>query len=314
LSRKGGYSYDYEVIEAIVKEVSRKVSSVSLHFADYPVGLESRVDKVKSLLNLESDDVVHMVGIHGTGGIVKTAIAQAVYNSIGFQFEGLCFLEDVRENSMKFGLEHFQEIVLSELCHMDINIGCVTEGIPLIKETLHKKKVLLVLDDVDKLMQLQVIAGSSDWFGLGSRVIITTQDKDLLARHGVEFKRTYEVEELSEKEALNLLSLKDRYGKIRDKIIQSVGYKAVDLSFAPDQYEKIRDKNIQSILKLIFDSFLFFNGCKLVEVEDILGSHYGLSVKDSIGAFIAKSIIKFDSRLWLPQDAVQALQEKLVSN
>jgi hypothetical protein len=289
LSRKGGYSYEYEVIEAIVKEVSRKVSSVSLHFADYPVGLESRVDKVKSLLNLESDDVVHMVGIHGIGGIGKTAIARAVYNSIGFQFEGLCFLKDVRENSMKFGLEHLQEIVLSELCHMDINIGCVTEGIPIIKERLHKKKVLLVLDDVDKLMQLQVIAGSSDWFGLGSRVIITTQDKDLLARHGVEFKRTYEVEELSEKEALNLLSWKDQYGKIRDK-------------------------NIQSVLKLIFDFFLFFNGCKLVEVEDILGSHYGLSVKDSIGAFIAKSIIKFDSRLWLPQDAVQALQEKLVSN
>jgi hypothetical protein len=289
LSRKGGYSYEYEVIEAIVKEVGRKVSSVSLHFADYPVGLESRVDKVKSLLNLESDDVVHMVGIHGTSGIVKTAIARAVYNSIGFQFEGLCFLEDVRENSMKFGLEHLQEIVLSELYHMDINIGCVTEGIPLIKETLHKKKVLLVLDDVDKLMQLQVIAGSSDWFGLGSRVIITTQDKDLLARHGVEFKRTYEVEELSEKEALNLLSWKDQYGKIRDK-------------------------NIQSVLKLIFDFFLFFNGCKLVKVENILRSHYGLSVKDSIGAFIAKSIIKFDSRLWLPQDAVQALQEKLVSN
>ncbi|CAK8574973.1 unnamed protein product [Lathyrus sativus] len=114
---KGGYEYKF--IESIVKEVhsmiSRVFSRASLRVADYPIGLESRVGKVKSLLSLESDDLVQMVGIHGIGGIGKTTIALGVYNSIGGQFEGLCFLEDVRENSMKFGLVHLQEIVLSDM-------------------------------------------------------------------------------------------------------------------------------------------------------------------------------------------------------
>jgi hypothetical protein len=56
----------------------------------------------------------------------------------------------------------------------------------LIKERLHLKRILLVLDDVDKLDQLEKLAGKADWFGLGSRIIITTRDKHLLRAHGVE--------------------------------------------------------------------------------------------------------------------------------
>ncbi|MCI60902.1 TMV resistance protein N-like, partial [Trifolium medium] len=46
-----------------------KINRTLLHVANYPVGLESRLGKVKSLLKVPSDDVVHMVGIHGIGGI-----------------------------------------------------------------------------------------------------------------------------------------------------------------------------------------------------------------------------------------------------
>ncbi|MCI17635.1 TMV resistance protein N-like, partial [Trifolium medium] len=176
--------YESKFIETIVKEVYRKVSRVSLPVADYPVGLESRVYKVISLLNLDSYDVVHMVGIHGIGGIGKTTIARAVYNSISNQFDGQCFLEDVRENSMKFGLVHLQNIVLSMICcDGDINVQNEKEGISMIRQRLCRKKVLLVLDDVNKKEQFKAIAGASNWFGPGSRVIITTRDNNLLLRH-----------------------------------------------------------------------------------------------------------------------------------
>ena len=197
--------YEYVFIEKIVKEISNKISRVPLHVADYPVGLESRVLEVNSLLNDGSDVGVLMVGIYGIGGIGKTTLARAVYNFIADQFEGLCFLENVRENSIKHGLVHLQEMLLSEILgEKDIRLGSIYKGIPIIKHRLHQKKVLLVLDDVDMLEQLQKIVGEPDWFGFGSTIIITTRDNCLLASHGIEKK--YEVEGFSKKEALVLLS------------------------------------------------------------------------------------------------------------
>jgi hypothetical protein len=38
-----------------------------IYVADYPVGLQSRVLEVKSVLDMGSDRRVHMVGVHGIG-------------------------------------------------------------------------------------------------------------------------------------------------------------------------------------------------------------------------------------------------------
>lgn len=90
--------------QKIVELVPSKINRVPLLATNYPVvGLESQVIKVKKLLDVGSDDVVHMVGIHKLGGIGKMTLAVAVYNfvaiynSIADHFEGLCFLENVRE-------------------------------------------------------------------------------------------------------------------------------------------------------------------------------------------------------------------------
>ena len=60
----------------------------------------------------------------------------------------------------------------------------------MIKRKLKQKKVLLILDDVDEHKQLQAIIGSPDWFGRGSRVIITTRDENLLVLHNVKITYT----------------------------------------------------------------------------------------------------------------------------
>ena len=65
---------------------------------------------------------------------------------------------------------------------------------PIIKKRLCCKKVLLILDDVDKLEQLQALAGGRDWFGSGSLIVITTRDKHLLAAHQIE--KTYEMKKI----------------------------------------------------------------------------------------------------------------------
>ncbi|KAK7364195.1 hypothetical protein VNO80_12679 [Phaseolus coccineus] len=266
---KLGSEYEHEFIAKIVKEVSNKINRRPLHVADYPVGMEHRVQKIKSLLQFGSDIGVHIVGIHGIGGMGKTTLARAVYNSIADQFEGLCFLDGVRENAVKHGLVHLQEILLSEIVgEKDIKIGSVSKGISIIKHRLNRKKVLLILDDVDKLEQVRATVGERDWFGCGSRVIITTRDKHLL--HGVDGK--YEVEDLNEEEALELLSWNAFKDDTVDPSYKDISNQAVayasglplalevigsllfgksirEWESALDQFKKIPNKRIQDILK-----------------------------------------------------------------
>ena len=67
------------------------------------------------------------------------------------------------------------------------------------------EKVLIVLDDVDWTSQLEYLVPHRDWFGRGSRIIITTRDKHLLVQHGVD--AIYEVQGLDFEESINLFSL-----------------------------------------------------------------------------------------------------------
>ncbi|KAL6329276.1 hypothetical protein AAG906_015476 [Vitis piasezkii] len=67
---------------------------------------------------------------------------------------------------------------------------------------LHSMKVLIVLDDVNHRQQLEALAGNHNWFGRGSRIIITTRERHLLIEKEVD--ATYEAKELDEDESLML--------------------------------------------------------------------------------------------------------------
>ncbi|XP_056173895.1 disease resistance protein RPV1-like [Syzygium oleosum] len=54
------------------------------------------------------------------------------------------------------------------------------EGKKVIKERLCSKMVLLLLDDVDEASQLDALVQKREWFGKGSKIIITTRDQGIL--------------------------------------------------------------------------------------------------------------------------------------
>src|ERR1044072_5671539 len=105
----GRPGYELEFIKKIVEEVSSRINRLPLHVANYPVGLEPRLQEFCSLLDVGSDESVVMAGIWGMGGIGKTTLAREVHNLIADQFERLCFLDGVSETSRIKGVVHLQE-------------------------------------------------------------------------------------------------------------------------------------------------------------------------------------------------------------
>ncbi|XP_061376473.1 disease resistance protein Roq1-like [Gastrolobium bilobum] len=316
--KHGGGEYEHVFIRNIIERVSRKLNRPLLQIADYPIGLEARIRNALSVMGAEFDNKVNMLGIHGIGGIGKSTIARAIYNLIAHQFEGSCFLANIREKSTRHGLEQIQETMLCELIgERNFKLGDVNQGIQILKERLQQKKVLLILDDVDKREQLQATAGGIDWFGSGSTIIITTRDKHLLDIHGV--KNLSEVKKLNDIEALELFSwnaLKNKqvhpsymeiikravhYGSGLPLALETIGSnlfgKALDeWKSALEAYEGIPNKDIQDILKVSYDGleenekeiFLdiacFFKGCSVRYISSVLqarGFHpkYGIMVK-----------------------------------
>jgi hypothetical protein len=203
----GSYT-ESEFIQGIVEEISKnpKLNRKQLFVAKYPVGIHSCVEAIKLLLNIESHDV-RMVGIYGLGGVGKTTIARAIYNIFFYHFEGSIFLENVRENSeTNKGIIKLQENLLCQILgNRNLKVYNIPGGTNMINETLCRKKVLIILDDVDELAQMENLLERCDFLSSGSRIIVTTRNKHLLTtfRNGLS---TYKVTELDEHEAIELFS------------------------------------------------------------------------------------------------------------
>ncbi|QHO54025.1 TMV resistance protein N [Arachis hypogaea] len=195
-----------EDIKNIVEHITHMLDMKELFVANHPVGVESRVEEVIELLKDQQQENPLLLGIWGMGGSGKTTISKAIYNKLFREFEGRCFLLNIREVwDQDNGILYLQQQLLSSIFKTTkIKVENIESGKSILEKRLGQKKILLVLDDVDKLEQLNSLAASRKWFCPGSIIIITTRDEHLL--RCLRIDKLYSMKELNDKESIELFS------------------------------------------------------------------------------------------------------------
>ncbi|KAG7941004.1 hypothetical protein I3843_16G015700 [Carya illinoinensis] len=194
LQNRGESEFIKIIVDGIFRELNDTLSIVDerhLTGIDYPVRELWR----SHILALQVDEV-RFIGLCGMSGIGKTTLARVVFQRIRRQFQACSFLENV---SAECNVDALLEKLLSDMMlRSEKDKWDASKGRAVIKNRLRSKRVLIVIDDADKKEQLETLVGNCDWFGMGSRIIITTKDKHLLERHGVPMKYIYMVKGLNE--------------------------------------------------------------------------------------------------------------------
>ncbi|XP_050233870.1 disease resistance-like protein DSC1 [Mercurialis annua] len=311
-----------KLIQEIVEDVLKKLNNMSLSSDSKGlVGIDPHIDKIESLLCAGLTDV-RFLGIWGMGGAGKTTIAEVVFTRLSSKFDGCCFLTNVNEESERYGLLRLQEQLFSKLMEQEnVNICSNHTRATFDKFRLRRRKVLIVLDDVNNLRQLVPLAGEHNWYGPGSRIIITSRDRDVL-KDKVDV--TYKMEELDHHEALQLFSLyafkqdfpeKDfmklskqfvNYAKGNPLGLRVLGSflhqrNIMEWESALRKLEKNVSQEIQNVLKVSYDGlddeekgvFLdiacFFNGDNRDAVARILNGSFSADI--ALSVLVSRSLL-----------------------
>jgi len=333
-----------KLIEEIVSDIQKKLQHMPAPSIDSKriIGMKSRVEDIESLLSFGSTGVL-IVGIWGLGGIGKSTTAEAVYHRNSHKFEGHCFFRNVMAESHKHGLVHvLQEILREVLENKDLNIGTKVLP-PYIKRMLQRKKVLIVLDDVNSSLDLRDLLGEDGLFGQGSRIIVTSRDWQVLI-NACEEDNIYEVKNLNEDDALELFSLHafrqnnpiQGYTELSKSVVSCVEgiplflealgaslYKKTSVEYWESKVAQLRTKigeDIKKSLEMCFDElnqtekkiFLdiacFFGWCR----RDVLHQTLDLEERSGIDRLTDMCLIKIiDNRIWM-HDMLQKLGRQIV--
>ncbi|CAN0920052.1 Disease resistance protein L6 [Linum grandiflorum] len=229
------------IIDKVFTEVESHLRANYTLILDELVGIDSQVEEVVRLLNLDSASE-KIIGIYGMGGLGKTTLAKAVYDKVSTKFERCCFLDNIRDT-------------LSEK-----NAKNVGDGIQIIRDRVCRHKLLIVFDDVDEKFQFNEVLGKLNHFSKDSRFLITTRNA-----RGLELlqeSKLFQLEEMSPDHSLKLFS-KHAFGvDYPPKDYASLSKEFVQVATGLPLYIKV-------IGSLLFRMDKIFWEAKLMELKEI---------------------------------------------
>ncbi|XP_076898578.1 disease resistance protein RUN1-like isoform X2 [Bidens hawaiensis] len=181
---------------------------------------------------MESSEVL-LLGICGMSGICKTTLAEAICKDIKNKFDKTSLIENIKEITKQddsTNLCKFRQKLLDDLLkEKSTRVENVGHGQNLLGTKLRGLKVVIRLDDVNHVDQLTYLARGLEWFGPGSRIIVTTTNRDLLMSHKI--NDLYWCEEMKPDDAFSLFSQSafeqshpaHGYEKLSDDIVKLAG-------------------------------------------------------------------------------------------
>jgi predicted ATPase len=123
-------------------------------------------------------DNVGVLSVVGMGGIGKTTLATEVFNHFATndtsKFEKQSFLENVRESPVR----DLQKQLVRDLLQEDVQSR---EDFNHWSNLFMGRKVLIVIDDIDKQDRFDQLIPDINKLARGSRVLITSRDRNLVA-------------------------------------------------------------------------------------------------------------------------------------
>ncbi|XP_031386161.1 disease resistance protein TAO1-like [Punica granatum] len=340
---------EQEMIRSLVERILKKLKNTPLGVAKYPVGLEARLEELKGMIDANANGVLAL-GFYGMGGVGKTTLAKALFNKLVGHFRLRSFVSNIRESSsLPGGLDSLQAKLIGDLTSSNVSPpGGVRNGILRIKELTFEQSALIVLDDVHDVGQLNALAGGRDWFYEGSRIIITSRDRDLLPESIVNV--FYEVKKLSLPESIQLFSFHAlgrhepprNLSKLTEQIVDLTGglplalevfgsylYDKRDVKDWQDAVQKlqrVRPGHLQSVLEISFDAldreeksvFLdiacFFVKMRMTREDAIYAFRaFNFNAGITIKVLAAKSLLKVteDEILWM-HDQIRDMGREIV--
>ncbi|KAF7851277.1 hypothetical protein BT93_L4208 [Corymbia citriodora subsp. variegata] len=333
-----------EFVQSVVEKISRRLNGLCKKLLAFRlVGLDSQVQALYSLLQLEVEEV-QIVGISGTSGIGRTTLVRALYHQIADQFDSSCFLSNMMDISSQDGLIKMLETFVGDILGNLEFDDDIHAAINLMRNKLHNKRVLLVLDDVEGLLEPLCHLIKAINLGPGSRVILIPRHKETIISL---CDKIYKVRALNDDQALELFSwnaFQERYPKNDYKMLSNCftsfckglplaltvmgsflnGKSVKEWQEAFGRLKKICQVKVHDILRIIIDSletnermiFLdiacFLNG---YDKEEIIKSldQCSLHTNSGIEILVQKSLIYIDenNKIWM-HDLFEEMGRRIV--